>query len=117
VESGVVGLNAVYKLEPGCGSEELAGFNGLRNELSALSEYLTGAESVVSNLGVTHIIITGKAYSSTVSTDSYHRIVSHKVVESGSVCSGNSVCAVIGSDTYTVHNNGKKRTFYTVKFL
>ena len=110
VEGGVIGLHAADEGLPGFGCEHLAGFNGGRNQLCALSEHLTGAESVVAYFGVAHVIIRGKTDSGAVSLQGYHGIFLHDAVQIGSPREAYCVCFGSGSKTNAVHNDGQYGT-------
>jgi hypothetical protein len=107
VEGGGVGLNVGDEGLPGLGSKHLAGLDRLSYELCALCEYLTRAESVVANLGVTHIIVAGKSDCHTVRLKGYAGVVVKKLVKSGSECAAYSIGRSFGSNSDTVHNDGE----------
>ena len=117
MEGGGVILYARNERAPGIRGEDLAGLDGLRNELRTLCKNLSRAKRIVAYLGVTHIVIAGETYGCAVSLDSEGGILLHNSVKGGSMSGGNRVSAVVGSDAYAVHNDGEKRTFNTCKLV
>ena len=104
------------KSAPAIRLEDLAALDRLRNELCTLCKNLTGAERIVSYLGVTHIVIRRQTYRSTVRLDSKGGIITHNSVKRGSIGACNRISAVIGSNTYAIHNDGEKRALNSLKF-
>ena len=116
VERGSVIFRILCERFPCFALENFTGFDRFRNKLCALSENLTGAERVMANLGVTHIVVAHKTNSLAVSLKLHPRIFCHKHIERGSVCVFNRVARAVCGDTYTVHNDSKERTLYALKF-
>ena len=113
VESRAVCYAVAGETLPGFAFKHSAGFDGFGDELCALRENLTGAECVVTNLGVTHVVVGHKTYGSAVSAELGPSVFLHESVEGGGICVFNSVARAVGSDADTVHNDGNDRTGYT----
>jgi hypothetical protein len=110
MESRIIRLNAAYKLPPCRGSEDLTGFDGLRNKLCSLRKHLSRSERVMSYLGISHIIIRRKTNGCAVSLEFQSRILTHKHIKSGSFCVFYGIGNIILSNTYTIHNNTENRS-------
>ena len=67
MHGGILALNVGNKLLPGVGFVHLAALNALVYELGALGVDLTAADSIVADLGVTHVVVGGKSYGVAVS--------------------------------------------------
>ena len=67
MHGGILALNVGNKLLPGIGFVHLAALNALVYELGALGVDLTAADSIVADLGVTHVVVGGKSYGVAVS--------------------------------------------------
>ena len=113
VERGAVCNTVAGKALPGFALEHSAGFDGFGNELCALRENLTGAERVVTDLGVTHIVVGHQTDGSSVRAELGPCVFFHQHIESGSICVLNSVSRAVGSDANAVHNDGDDGTGYT----
>ena len=115
VKNGIVGLNVPDDLLPCVGSKHLSGFDRLGDELCALSKDLTGTESVVTDLGVAHIVIGGKPDGSAVSLERYMRIFCHKHIEGRGVSCRNSISFARGSYADSVHDYREKRPLHAAE--
>ena len=115
VKNGIVGLNVPDDLLPCVGSKHLSGFDRLGDELCALSKDLTGTESVVTDLGVAHIVIGGKPDGSAVSLERYMRIFCHKHIEGRGVSCRNSISFARGSYADSVHDYREKRSLHAAE--
>ena len=99
-------------LLPSGGDKHLAGLNRLGYQLRTLCENLTGAQGVVTNLGVTHIVIGGQTDSGAVCLQLYGGIRSHYALQIGHIGAGYGVGFALSSETDTIHNDGEYRTLY-----
>ena len=117
VQSGVVGLDVADQLLPGGGSKHLAGLDGIGDQLSALCEDLTCAECVMTDLGVTHVIVGGQTDSGTVCLEGNHGVLGHQHVQIGGVRGSDRVGNGIGCQTHAVHNDGYNGTLNTVELV
>ena len=113
VQGGGVCLNVADKSLPGLGGKHLAGFNGLRDQLGALSKNLAGAEGVVAYLGVAHVVVRGKADSRAVSLETNGGIFLHNAVKRGGIGLENGVAFGFGGKAYAIHNDGENRAAHT----
>ena len=111
MQRGIVVFDVSDHLFPGVGSKHFAAFDGLTDQFCALSENLTGAECVVTDLGVSHIVVGGKSDSGAVRFEFKHRIVCRKHIERGRVGKFYGVSGVIGSDSHAVHYYSEDRSF------
>ena len=109
---GAAVLHVSDDLLPGGGGKHLAGLNRLGYQLRTLCENLTGAESVVTNLGVTHIVVGGQTDGGAVCLQLYGGIRSHYALQIGHIGAGYGVGFALSSETDTVHNDGEYRTLY-----
>ena len=106
---GVI-LYVCNKLLPCCRCEHLARLDRIGHQLCTLRENLTCTQRVVTNLGVTHIVIRGQTDGSTVCLERNGWVICHQHIQSGSISACNGVCNSVGSDTDTVHNDSQYRT-------
>ena len=113
MKCGIVAIYVRDELFPSGRSKHLTGLDGLRYKLSALSENLTCAECVVTYLRVTHVVVRGKTNCRSVSLEANGGILLHKHIKCGSICSVNSICFGLGSDSNSVHNDSEYRTLYS----
>ena len=115
VKCAIVCLCVRNKALPCVRRKHLAAFDRLGNQLCALRKYLTCAKCVVTDLGVTHVVIGGQTNCRTVSAERYHRVLCHKHIESGCVSRCDSICLGCGSDSHAVHNNSQNGTLYALE--
>ena len=116
VESRVFILNIFYKLFPCCSFKHSARRNRFTNKLSTLSKNTTTTHSIVTNFRVTHIIISRKTNSSSVSLKLSVRAVSSKPVQVLHLRSLNCISLFILTISNAVHNNQDNRTTTTLPF-
>ena len=109
MERGSICLHIFRYLAPCLAGKESAALDRLRNKLCALRENLTAAERVVTDLGISHIVIGGKSDSRSVRLEFEAGIFCHEHIERGGISLGDSVAVLAVSDTYAVHNDGYDR--------
>ena len=98
------------KLLPCGGGKHFSAFYRLGNELCALSEDLTCAESVMTNLTVAHVVIRGQTDCGSVSLQRDHRAGGHKSVKCGGKGAADCICGSGGSKSHAVHDYCKYRS-------
>ena len=116
VESSSLVLNILYKLLPYSAFKHAARRNRFTNKLSTLSKNTTTTHSIVTNLRVTHIIISRKTNSSSVSLKLSVRAVSSKPVQVLHLRSLNCISLFILTISNAVHNNQDNRTTTPLPF-
>ena len=97
-------------LLPRIGGEHFSRFDRLRDKLCALREHLTRAERVMSDLGISHIVIGRKSDRGAVSLELYSRVLGHQHIERRRICLRNGVALSLRSKPDTVHDYRKNRT-------
>jgi hypothetical protein len=100
---------------PGVALEHSARFDSFGNELCALREDLSCAESVVTDLGVAHVVIGGKTYSGSVRFKREAVIFFGKHIESGGVSRFDSVALNTVANADAVHYDSNNRTFFALE--
>ena len=109
---GIVVLYVCDEFLPCCGIKHFAACDCLRNKLCALCENLSGAESVVSDLAVAHVVVGGKSDCGAVSLEKHMRVLFPKHIKSRGICRGNGVAGFIGCISHTVHYDGEDWSFF-----
>ena len=113
VESRTLIQNIFYKLFPSCTFKHRTRRNRFTNKLSTLSKNTTTTDCIVTNFTITHIVITWKPYSSSVSLKLSVRTISCKPVQILHFRSLNSIPFFIFTVTNAVHNYKNNRTAAT----
>lgn len=112
VQGRVVVLDIGDQLFPCLGRKHLARFDGVGNQLSALCEYLSRAEGIVSDLAVAHVIVGGESYRRAVRLQGNHRIFSHQHIEVRRVGGLHRVGNRVGRESHAVHHDDHNRSFH-----
>ena len=92
--------------------KQCAVFNGFADQLCALRVHLAAAERVMTDLGVAHVIIAGKADCRAVCFEPGIRTGIKKTVERGCFCHCNSIAAAAVTLSDAVHNNQNNGFFH-----
>ena len=117
MECSVRRLYIFNKLFPALAFKHFAAFDRFRNELCALCEDLTGAERIVSNLGISHIVVAHKTDRRSVRLQKRRGIFFHKHIERRCVCIFYSISGTVGSYSHAIHYDRNDRTFYAYRFF
>ena len=117
MERALVCLDVADQLLPGGGSEHFARLDRVGNQLCALRKYLPGAQSVVPDLAVTHIVVRGETDRGAVRFERNHGIFRHQPVKVGRIGTFHRIGNGIRRKTDAIHHNGQNRAFYSVKIL
>ena len=94
---------------PGLAFKHSAAFDGFADQLCALAEYLPGAERIVPDLAVAHIVIGGKPHRRSVCLQLYPGVLCQKPFQNGHIRSFYGVAVVPVSKTDTVHHDSENR--------
>ena len=105
MESRVVFFAVRNKFFPDIGSVHTAAFDGFVYKFCALRINLSAAESVMSDLAVSHIVIGRKSDRRAVSLYLCPRIGSHERIQRRLICRSNGIAVFFVRDTYAVHND------------
>ncbi len=105
-------LNITDKSLPAVGGEHLSRRDRLRHQLCTLSKDLAGAQRVVTDLAVAHVVVGRKADRGPVSLELYPGSRGEEAVKRLSISPGDGVCGAFGRESDPVHNYNKDRAFY-----
>ena len=101
-----------YGLLPGIAFENLAGFYRVGYQLCALGENLTGAERVVADLRIAHIVVGGEPDGCSVGFKAEAVVFLHEHIERGRVSRLYGVALDTVAKTDAVHNNSEHGAFF-----
>mgnify|MGYP003292845045 CR=1 FL=1 len=90
---------------PRIGSEHLAAFDRLCDQLCALCEDLTCAKGVVADLGVAHIVIRGQTDGAAVGLDDLPGVIGLQLVQGGGGGRNDHVAEGFGGLAHAVHDD------------
>ena len=91
---------------------QAAVFDAFAHQLGTLRINLAAAQSVVTYLGVAHILIGGQTDGGTMGLQISMGAGGQQIVQSGSVCDHNSVAAAAVALAHTVHDHKYDRFFH-----
>ena len=105
---------------PGFTFKHSAAFDGFADQLCTLAEYLPGAERIVPDLAIAHIVVGGEPHRRSVRLQLYPWVLCQKPFQNGHIRSFYGVAVVPVSKADAVHHDGENRTadsFKTVQFF
>ena len=111
---GLAGNGVGNQILPGFGRVQRAVFDGLAHQLGALRVDLTAAQSVVTNLGVAHILITGQTDGGAVGLQVSMGAGFQQHIQRRSLCNRDRVAAAAVTLANAVHNDQYNRFFHIV---
>ena len=107
------GFRTGNDLLPGLALPDGTGSNCIRDQRRALRIHLAGADGVVADLGVAHVVIGGHADGSAVRTQADVRALGKETVERRLSGRGNGAAGVVLRQAVAVHDNGDDRAIDT----
>ena len=108
------GLCIGGKAGPCLGIENHTGFNGFGHKLCTLGVDLTAAKSIVSHLGVAHVLIAGQTDGSTVGFQIGMGAGGKQMVKGRGIGNLHSIAAAAVTQTDAVHNHQYNRLFHSL---
>ena len=104
-----------HDLLPGLALPDGTGSDGICHQRSALRIDLAGADGVVANLGVAHVVVRWHADRRAVGTQADVRVIGEQTVQRRLAGGGNGTANIRLRDAITVHDDDDDRTGHTGK--
>ncbi len=101
-------LGGVQNILPRLALPDGTGRNGIGDQLGALREHAPSTQSVVTHLGIAHVVVGRQSHRQTVSSQFGPRVLGHHAVQYRSAGSANRVALSFGK-TDSVHHDGDDR--------
>ena len=109
VDDAATGLGTGDDLLPGFALPDGAGGNSVSDERCTLAVDLTGANGVMADFGIAHILVGRHADSSTVGAQGDVRIVGEQLVQRRLACGGDGAACVRLGDAVAIHDDRDHR--------
>ena len=117
MQGAVMLLDVADDLAPCAALEDLPALDRLGDEFRPLGEDLPGADRVMPDLGVPHIVVTRETDGGAVRTQGDHRIIPHQAIQRRGVGGGDGVRRIRGSKPHAVHDDGEEGSLHTFEIL